>query len=144
MRHSITCINNKQFHFSMIWKRAHIFRTCFISIEQESIPVGCVSSACQPYVFWWPFLGGGEGTSSHASWDRSHDMEYPPPVDRMTDRHLWKHYLPVKLLLWVVIILSACDIMNRMSKFKAMNWGIFQSTSFLKRSQFPLCVNILK
>ena len=28
---------------------------------QESIPVGCVPPACQPYMFWWPPLGVSSG-----------------------------------------------------------------------------------
>ena len=42
------------------------------TIQQESISVGCVQPACQPYVFQWP----------------------PLIVDRILDTRLWKHYLP--------------------------------------------------
>ena len=28
----------------------------FISCKQDSIPVGCLPPACQPYVFQWPLL----------------------------------------------------------------------------------------
>ena len=40
--------------------------------KQESIPVGCIPPACQPYVFRWP----------------------PLIVNRILDTCLWKHYLP--------------------------------------------------
>ena len=36
------------------------------SCKQESIPLGCVAPACQPYVFWWPLLGGN--TSGCRKW----------------------------------------------------------------------------
>ena len=37
-----------------------------INTEQDSIPVGCIPPASQPYVFWWSLLdvstgGWGEG-----------------------------------------------------------------------------------
>ena len=32
-------------------------RKCKCKMQQESIPVGCIPSACQPYMFWWPPLG---------------------------------------------------------------------------------------
>ena len=43
------------------------------SCKQESIPLGCVAPACQPYVFWWPLLGGntsgwGDGGYIHPPW----------------------------------------------------------------------------
>ena len=32
-----------------------------IKYKQDSIPVGCVPPACQPYVFWWPPLDVSKG-----------------------------------------------------------------------------------
>ena len=38
-------------------------------MQQESIPVGCILPACQPYVFRWPPLGVSTGGRSHVSSD---------------------------------------------------------------------------
>ena len=54
---------------------------CFKHIlEQKCIPVGCVPSAAVA-VGWWGYLPGG-GVSAR------HPLHAPPPVNRMTDRHL--------------------------------------------------------
>ena len=72
--------------------------------EQESIAVGCVLPACQPYVIRCQGEGGGgkcpglmSGGRGYPTYPMMHVMYIPLPpaaVDRVTDRHLWKHYLP--------------------------------------------------
>ena len=56
-------------------------------LRQESIPVGCVLPACQPYLFWWTPLGvstgGGRGTYTYHSWDTN-----PLQVGTLNQRYL--------------------------------------------------------
>ena len=72
--------------------------------NKDSILVRCLPHALKPCVCVGgtdrgPGAGGGyvQGRGS-VPCDLSHDacdVHTPsPPVDRMTDRHLWKHYLP--------------------------------------------------
>ena len=79
----------------------------WILTQQESIPVGCVLSTCWPYVWWLPpgVSNGGEWVPT-LPWTYSPlDIwtnplpwtlvpEIPPSPNSMTDRRLWKHYLP--------------------------------------------------
>ena len=74
-------------------------------LKQESIPVGCVPLACQLYhivsqvpCVWegnilTPFPGNPPPRQAYSPPDT-----YTPPVNRMTDRRLCKHYLPATLL----------------------------------------------
>ena len=54
------------------------------SRKQDSIPVGCIPSACQPYMLWWPPLGvstGAEGIPDPMSEGvsiRTHSLSPPP------------------------------------------------------------------
>ena len=41
---------------------------CIYMYHQESIPVGCVPPACQPYIFWWPPLGVSTRVVSTNTW----------------------------------------------------------------------------
>ena len=50
--------------------------------QQESIPVGCILPACQPYVFWWPPLdvrtGEGVGPQENKFEPLSSDDHHMP------------------------------------------------------------------
>ena len=90
-------------------------------LVQDSIPIGCVSLACQMYEFWPSVPGvrtsGGRGRSSskqvwtvlqwwppdvssrrgvptyHVTYPMMYSMlPYPSPL--WTDRRMWKHYPP--------------------------------------------------
>ena len=68
-----------------------------INLELESIPVGCVLPAYQPYLFWWLPLGVGTGgrigipTPSRDTYPPRRDLTpgipsppAPTPADRQT------------------------------------------------------------
>ena len=55
VRHGFHCIEERY----LIHRRLTVDRQLHLwkNKQQESIPVGCVLPACQPYVFRWPPLG---------------------------------------------------------------------------------------
>ena len=67
---------------------------CTCIDQQECIPVGCVPTAavaatrCQYQVGW-----GGVGWGGQT-----------PPVNRMTDRRFWKHYLPLRSVMKFIFV----------------------------------------
>ena len=71
----IPCINQLE-----SWDCAH-----YVLVIQDSIQVGCVPPACQPYVFWWPPLGVGPGGGRYprsqvpggGTHPQSHVCKYP-------------------------------------------------------------------
>ena len=60
------CLNNKW----PLVRVQYLFEFAIKKEVQESIPVGCVPPACQPYMFWWPPLGVSSGGWVFS--DRSH------------------------------------------------------------------------
>ena len=83
------------------------------SFQQQSIPAASWSfqkegvSSCGPLggsSFCYPcgvLPAGGCGLMQlliyccpSASWERSHGTPHPPWTDWLTDKHVWKHYLP--------------------------------------------------
>ena len=95
-----TRIMNNSFKMCTISNRTSVKRSFLITnskpwcrSEQESIPVGCVPPACQPYILRWlpdvsTNMEGGSVHGSNVSWVM---VTRGPP--KQNDRHDWKYYL---------------------------------------------------